>query len=204
MSMNVSDPSDKFNALTQIYKPHLLSIAHRMLGSSADAELTVRHVLQSHHELLHAHIHAMTAELTKKTINHCLNELRSVPKKGFIFVEAVNRLITALSNADMGSIEELMADDVVLIADGGGKVSVVAQPITGKTNVSCVLHGITTAQFPASRAKQVTVNGRQGILITQEGAPMGVVCLEWDPLTLLIQQIYIVANPDKLRHIRLT
>jgi ketosteroid isomerase-like protein len=57
--------------------------------------------------------------------------------------EAVRRFLAAVSNGDLQGFLDVLAPEVVLIADGGGVVAAARQPIEGADNVVAFLTGLT-------------------------------------------------------------
>jgi RNA polymerase sigma-70 factor, ECF subfamily len=102
-----------------------------------------------------------------------------------------------------GNVEELLtmlAKDVVLVSDGGGKAIAVLRPIYGADRVSRLLVG-ATRKFgsPTQQSRSVIINGLPGIMNFEGGRVLRVAAL--GIRAGRIHSIYIVSNPDKLRHI---
>ncbi|KRF13571.1 hypothetical protein ASG93_13695 [Paenibacillus sp. Soil787] len=115
--------------------------------------------------------------------------------------ELVTRFISALSNGNIQSVVNMLTEDVIFIADGGGKVSAAINPIYSRERVLVILNALSSSRFPQSEAKQVEVNGQPGILLTKDGILTGVICFEWDVQSMTVQRIYFIVNPDKLQHV---
>lgn len=115
--------------------------------------------------------------------------------------ELVSRFISALSNGNIQSLVNMLSEDVIFIADGGGKVSAAINPIFSRERVLAILNALSSSRFPQSKAKLVEVNGQPGILLTKDGIPTGVICFEWNAESMNIQRIYLIVNPDKLQHL---
>jgi RNA polymerase sigma-70 factor (TIGR02957 family) len=112
--------------------------------------------------------------------------------------ELVSRFISALTNGNIQSIVDMLTDDVILFADGGGKVSAAPNPIYSRERVLIILKALSQSRFPESLAKMVEVNDQQGILLTKDGQTTGIICFDWDTEAMTIRRIYFIANPDKL------
>jgi RNA polymerase sigma-70 factor (TIGR02957 family) len=300
MQTHTIEPIDNLEDLYKSYKPHLFSIAYRMLGSRSDAEDMVQDLFISIHGFLNDNINNIKSYLSKMIINRCLNELKSARKQRITYVgnwlpepfvqlidsplesverhdaisyaflilmekltpleravfilrevfayehseigemfnktevncrkiysrvkkkvnvsseenevlsmppieekEMVSRFISALTNGNIQSLVDLLTEDVILVADGGGKVSAAINPIYSKERVLVILNALSSNRFPESKAQLAEVNGQQGILLTKEGIPTGVICFEWGSQTMIIQRIFIIVNPDKLQQIGL-
>ncbi|TBL76500.1 RNA polymerase sigma-70 factor [Paenibacillus thalictri] len=115
--------------------------------------------------------------------------------------ESVTRFISALSNGNIQSLVNMLSEDVIFIADGGGKVSAAINPIYSRERVLVILNALSSRRFPQSQAKRVDVNDQPGILLTNDGIPTGVICFEWNVQAMNIQRIYFIVNPDKLQHV---
>jgi RNA polymerase sigma-70 factor, ECF subfamily len=116
--------------------------------------------------------------------------------------ELTDRFLQACLTGDVDGLAALLAADVVLVTDGGGRVRAVRKPVLGRDKVGRVL---VTIMQPDRRAgvaaiRPVRVNGRPGRLaVDASGAPLGV--LELDVADGLVQAIRLVLNPDKLGHL---
>lgn len=112
----------------------------------------------------------------------------------------------AVRSLDVDALARVLADDAVLMTDGGGKVSAVPRPLRGSPLVARTLIGF--ARLPASggwRLQPVRINGLPGCVVRsgRTGELMQTIALapsESQPGR--IGAIYIQRNPDKLRMVR--
>jgi RNA polymerase sigma-70 factor (ECF subfamily) len=115
--------------------------------------------------------------------------------------ELAARFFDALREGDVEGLRELLAADVQMIGDGGGKAPQFARPVIGADNVARVL----AAAFPLMVRIGVAVeahevNGQPGaILRDRDGKVLNTLTL--DVLGGRIQTIRSVINPDKLGHV---
>jgi RNA polymerase sigma-70 factor (ECF subfamily) len=93
----------------------------------------------------------------------------------------------------------LLAVDATLLSDGGGKVKAALFPILGAERISRFYMGILAKTTEEFSFEFTTVNGDPGVVLYAEKQVYGVLSL--DVQNDLIQNIYWVANPDKLTHI---
>jgi RNA polymerase sigma-70 factor (TIGR02957 family) len=110
--------------------------------------------------------------------------------------------LAAVSNGDLEALEELLAHDVVLHGDGGGRVRTIPRPIHGRAKVARVLlSGRRAAEpFGGWSLRQVQVNGQSGAMVSDAaGKLIAVVVL--DIADGHIQAVRAISNPDKLRHL---
>jgi RNA polymerase sigma-70 factor (ECF subfamily) len=115
--------------------------------------------------------------------------------------ELARRFFAAAREGDVGSLEALLADDVVLHGDGGGKVPALARALHGSRRVARTLRAWFRqgARLPGASVREVEVNGHPGALLIAEGALLGVMAL--DIADGRVQGVRSIVNPDKLRHL---
>jgi RNA polymerase sigma-70 factor (ECF subfamily) len=111
----------------------------------------------------------------------------------------LERFLQARGNGDMEGLLALLAKDVVLHADGGGKAIAVPNLVFGADKVARGALG-SLRLLPKNLVSRIMqINGEPGIVSYHNGKPFSVVTLETGDG--LIQAIYIVTNPEKLSHI---
>jgi RNA polymerase sigma-70 factor (ECF subfamily) len=114
--------------------------------------------------------------------------------------QAARQFIRACAAGDMQGLLALLAEDITLWSDGGGKVQAARNPISGADRVARFLLGVQR-KAPASRCYEVAlVNGRPGIVARLAGQVYHVYGFDVGP-SGQIRAIYSVLNPDKLRAI---
>lgn len=106
------------------------------------------------------------------------------------------RFIEAVSNGDMAALTAVLADDVVITADGGGKVHAARKPIVGRDLVSTFLLRLRTILPVTPEMRPQAINGEPGVLTMIDGAIGNAVTFDFDADR--ITRIYIQVNPDKL------
>ena len=115
--------------------------------------------------------------------------------------ELAARFFDALREGDVDGLRELLAADVRMVGDGGGKAPQLARSIFGADNVARVL----AANFPLLMRIDATlepheVNGQPGAVVRdRDGKVLNTLAL--DVLDGRIQAIRSVQNPDKLGHV---
>lgn len=116
--------------------------------------------------------------------------------------ELAERFLAAAREGDMPALEALLAEDVELHGDGGGRVPALTRPIHGRHRVASALSAWLrlVARAGGLGTELVEVNGQPGVVIRDEdGALLSV----WS-LAIAggrVQSVRSVANPDKLRHL---
>jgi len=108
--------------------------------------------------------------------------------------------VIAAGTGDVASLARLLADDVVLYSDGGGKRACALKPIFGKDRIVRFYQGVWAKDrgaFSAQRVEPTTLNGLAGFVFQTRD---GIETLAIDVAGGAIVAIYTVRNPDKVRH----
>ena len=116
--------------------------------------------------------------------------------------ELARRFFAAAQEGDLGALETLLAHDVELHGDGGGKVPALARALHGRSRVARTLRawGRQGAKIGAT-LRRVEVNGQPGaVVLDGDGSVIGVMAL--DIADAQVKAVRSVVNPDKLRHVR--
>ncbi|MFI6575601.1 RNA polymerase sigma factor SigJ [Nocardiopsis sp. NPDC050513] len=111
------------------------------------------------------------------------------------------RFVEAALSGDVATLMEVLAPDVTMWNDGGGKVRRASRrPIEGRDRVARFLVGIATGRDPIREFTHELVNDTPAALLLREGELFAAVVL--DLRGDRVSDIYTVANPDKLAHLR--
>jgi RNA polymerase sigma-70 factor (ECF subfamily) len=116
--------------------------------------------------------------------------------------ELARRFTAAAEEGDVAALEELLAGDVVVHGDGGGKVPAIARPLHGRERVARTFGAWSkaAARFGVVRLRPARINGQPGVIAEREdGSPA--VAMELVISDGQIQSVYSVVNPDKLKHL---
>jgi RNA polymerase sigma-70 factor, ECF subfamily len=109
--------------------------------------------------------------------------------------------VAALRDGDLETLLANLADDVVLVADGGSKPGALLRPVHGAEPVARVMlsairrHGLEGADI-----RPAMVNGLPGFVRFQEDGHAQAV-LAFGIIGGRIQAVFVIGNPDKLRHL---
>jgi hypothetical protein len=116
--------------------------------------------------------------------------------------ELARRFFAAAEQGDLAGLEALLAHDVALTADGGGKVPALVRSLRGRDRVAqAVINWIRrVARLPGVSLHVVEVNGGPGALLLDEQRRLLGVCA-LDVAGGEITSISGIVNPDKLRHL---
>jgi len=113
--------------------------------------------------------------------------------------EWVMRLLQALRSNSVDAVVSMLHEDIVVLSDGGGKVSAAAHPITTPERVAQFLIGLmkkTVQQENLLHYEITSINGQAGVIVHTDGRPDTVILLHSEGAA--IRNIYFVRNPDKL------
>jgi RNA polymerase sigma-70 factor (TIGR02957 family) len=114
--------------------------------------------------------------------------------------ELAARFFAAVEQGDLAGLEALLAHDVELTGDGGGKVPTLARPLRGRSHVARLLINSLVARLPEVSLRIAEVNGGPGALyLDGQQRLIGVMAL--DITGGQITAISSIVNPDKLEHL---
>jgi RNA polymerase sigma-70 factor (TIGR02957 family) len=116
--------------------------------------------------------------------------------------ELARRFFAATQTGDLDGLEALLAHDVTLHGDGGGKVQTIARPAFGRRTVArLVLRMIEfTSAMDGASIRPIEINGRPAA-IGLDGQQRVMYVLSLDIADGQIRGIHGIVNPDKLRHL---
>lgn len=116
-------------------------------------------------------------------------------------LELAAAFFAASRNGDMQRLRALLAADVAVYADGGGKVPAAMRPIVGFDKV--MQFQTSLAQFFAKNMSRLLrygfINGLPGFVTIEHGGILQTTALQIDDGK--ITAIYVIRNPDKLQHL---
>lgn len=115
--------------------------------------------------------------------------------------QLASQFVAALSANDITGLERLLADDVVFVADGGGRAPAIQRPMLGAVSVARFLLGLMRqGERFGVRLELSNANGQPAMLTRgADGALLGVIALDVDGGRIV--RMHNVLNPDKLGHL---
>ncbi|WP_038200372.1 RNA polymerase sigma-70 factor [Xenophilus azovorans] len=105
----------------------------------------------------------------------------------------------AAAKGDLHGLKALLAEDVALIGDGGGKVPSFGRPLVGGQRVAQVYFAVARRHPGALRVEVAQVNGAPGLLRWVDGVLESVQSFEWENGRIV--RIHSQRNPDKLARV---
>ena len=112
--------------------------------------------------------------------------------------EVTERFLAACAGGDVDALVSVLAPEVVVVTDGGGKVRAALRPIKGADKAARFLLGIAAQgrELPDLRTEIAEVNGSPGIVAWSGGAP--VVAVSLVVAEGRVSHVLTVRNPEKL------
>jgi RNA polymerase sigma-70 factor (ECF subfamily) len=105
----------------------------------------------------------------------------------------------ALTTDDAPALLALLAPDVILASDGGGRVRAALQRVVGADRVARFILGVSR-KFGRNYSRRVTqLNGRPAVLVFDDGALSSATIAEVEGGRICA--LHVVRNPEKLRHV---
>ncbi|VEG41417.1 RNA polymerase sigma-70 factor, TIGR02957 family [Mycolicibacterium flavescens] len=119
--------------------------------------------------------------------------------------QVTERFFAASVGGDINALLEMLAPEVTLWTDGGGKVRQALRPLIGAANVARWLAGTAKRPYEGIEiadmtAEVVEINGGPGIVLSGAGRIIATLTVDLDD-DGRIATIHNIANPDKLRAI---
>lgn len=106
----------------------------------------------------------------------------------------------AIATGQTGELADLLSDEITLIADGGGKVAALLEPVAGKAAVLTVIGQSLSRWWRTYEWRAASINGACGALLTDKGKVVAALSFAYDDLGH-IADVYVIRNPDKLKRL---
>jgi RNA polymerase sigma-70 factor (ECF subfamily) len=115
--------------------------------------------------------------------------------------ELARRFFAAAEEGDMDALVGMLAADVVVYGDGGGKAPSWPRPIYGRERVSRLLAGVLAqAREYGLSMRPTQINGQPGVMfVDPEERIASVMCV--DVADGVVQTVRSIINPEKLAHL---
>lgn len=111
--------------------------------------------------------------------------------------ELLLAFLTACSSGDPTAFGRILANDVVLRTDGGGKIRAALKPVRGVDHVTRFLLGVMKKFPPTKPPEVVRINGEPGIVFDNQGTTSALtLSVDGDAITA----IWLIGNPEKMTH----
>ncbi|MFD3730208.1 RNA polymerase sigma-70 factor [Streptomyces sp. NPDC058632] len=111
--------------------------------------------------------------------------------------DLTERFLAAAAGGDLEGLMKLLAPDVRLIGDSGGRTRAPLRVLESAGKVGRFLVGVTRKGFLDPSVRLLELNGGPAALVLTGGRPDAV--FQLDIVDGRVQTVYIIRNPDKLR-----
>jgi len=117
--------------------------------------------------------------------------------------QLLGAFVQTITTGNTEALAQLLSDDAVMLSDGGGIVTAVAQPLQGGALIAKALVGFTRTHKAENYGLRFTrVNGLPTVVLYgAQGQVLQTTALQTDA-DGRISALYIMRNPEKLTHIR--
>jgi RNA polymerase sigma-70 factor (ECF subfamily) len=114
--------------------------------------------------------------------------------------ELVSAFIAASRSGEVAALTRLLAGDATFVSDGGGKVAAALNVIESGERVAAFLVGVVRKGWTNDMTVRIeAINGLPGLMVS---GPHGLVqTMAFEIERGVVKAIYVVRNPDKLRHL---
>jgi RNA polymerase sigma-70 factor (ECF subfamily) len=112
----------------------------------------------------------------------------------------ISAFLAATNSGDLNALTQLLADDVRVITDGGGKVAAALNVLQGVDRAARFLIGVARKGWSEDFTLHLaTINGLPGFIVGGPDGPVQTSAFEIEGE--VIRGLYVVRNPEKLRHL---
>jgi RNA polymerase sigma-70 factor (ECF subfamily) len=203
------DGAALFSPLRQITDRESISMAFLVLLESLSPLERAVFLLREVFDYEYAEIAQITErdeaacrQLVSRAKKHISENRPRFPASPEAHAKMVGRFMEACIAGDMDGLMSLLAEDVTVWSDGGGKVSGASRyPIQGREKVARAAIALSSRAPEGTTFEAIEANGLPALLIRVTGQIAGVITLEVEGD--FIRAARNVANPDKLAHLNL-
>jgi RNA polymerase sigma-70 factor (ECF subfamily) len=112
--------------------------------------------------------------------------------------QVVERFLAAVQGGDIQALMDVLAPDAVLIADGGGVVQAVLNPVVGAKKIANLLRGFAKLA-PSGVLEPILLNGTPGARVVLDGSVDTMIGFAFEAGR--ISRVFAMRNPEKLSHL---
>lgn len=118
-------------------------------------------------------------------------------------LKIASAFFAASRSGDTGTLRDLLAEDVITLADGGGKVPATMTPLVGRDAMLAWLAKMVPyfAHFPSQIVRYAMIDGLPGFVSIEGGGVVQTTAMQIREDRIVA--IYVTRNPDKLKNVPL-
>jgi len=115
----------------------------------------------------------------------------------------ISAFIAATRSGDLDALTQMLASDVRVATDGGGKVAAALNVLNGADHAARFLIGTARKGWREDfTLRFATINGLPGVIVYAPEGPVQTAAFEMEGDA--VRALYVVRNPEKLRHLTLS
>jgi RNA polymerase sigma factor (sigma-70 family) len=145
---------------------------------------------------------AAVRQLAHRAREHVQARRPRFPADAQMRTQVTERFLAALLGGDLNAFLELLAPEVTVWTDGGGKARMAGlRGVHARDKVARMLAAGSFHPRPVVDVVYRSVNGDLSAVLRSEGAPFAVLVLDIASEDGAVTGVYVVTNPDKLTHV---
>jgi hypothetical protein len=145
---------------------------------------------------------AAIRQLAHRAREHVQARRPRFPADPQIREQVTERFLAALLGGNLNAFLELLAPEVTVWTDGGGKARMAGlRGVHLRDKVARMLAAGSFHPRPGIDLAYRNVNGDLSVVLLSEGRPFAVLVLDIAPEDGAVTGVYAVTNPDKLTHV---
>lgn len=199
------EPVATEKADTALEQTDILNYSMMVLLEKLNAQQRAVFILKEAFEYGHEEIAGLlgiTEENSRKILSRAKKELavERINTETKVSSECLHKYVDAMQSGDIKRLEQLLADDVTLASDGGGKARAATKPLAGKKPVMAFVMGLYRRFYHLQRLELGAVNHCPAIFYYEEGhlVTVQVFIVEND----IVENMYFIRNPSKLKAVQ--
>lgn len=143
----------------------------------------------------------ITAENSRKILSRAKKQLREetpVAEKQ-IPSDYLDKYLHVIRTGDVSRLEQLLAEDVTAVSDGGGKAVASMNPVPGRESVIAMIMRIYHKFYPEARIEQRMINHQPALFYYDKNRIVTCQVFFLSGPGGQVDNIYFIRNPDKLK-----
>jgi RNA polymerase sigma-70 factor (ECF subfamily) len=141
-------------------------------------------------------------QLSRRAREHVHERRPRYPAEPEVRQQVTERFLAAALGGDLDALMDVLAPEVTLWTDGGGKVrQTILRPLHGRDKVARLIAGVADRAPAGVDLRYRTVNGDPAAVLVDGDTAFAVMVIELTPDEQQVAEIYAVTNPDKLTQI---
>lgn len=149
---------------------------------------------------------SISVESSRKLLSRAKNELKlkstnfDMVKRPFAASSVLQRYIQIIKDGDVKALEKVLANDIDVRTDGGGKIKIVSPFTAGFDAVAQLMMYVFENYQKTAFIKFTEVNHQPAFLFMHNGEVVNCQVFELDANQAQISHIYSIVDPDKLKN----